>query len=134
MRISTEQVRLSREGERQGARWEGGRERGRERGREVGREGGRARARCLSLTQRGEKEKERGGRKERKRKRGGGRKERGDDRETPRTFWMLRLGALYFLVAGAGARTQSRCLVVVEGRVARQEKLPGRQGLQAGAE
>ena len=36
---------------------------------------------------------------------------------------MLRLGALYFLVAGAGAaareaRTQVRCRVEVEGRVA----------------
>jgi hypothetical protein len=54
---------------------------------------------------------------------------------------MLRLGALYFLVAGAGAgeaareaRTQGRCRVVVEGRVAGAGEAAGMQGLQAGAE
>ena len=61
------------------------------------------------------------------------------DRETPRAFWMLRLGALYLLVAGAGAaageaRTQGRCRVAVEGRVAGAGEAELRQGLEAGAE
>ncbi len=51
----------------------------------------------------------------------------------------MRLGALYFLVAGAGAaareaRTKGRCRVEVEGRVAGTGEAAGEARAQAGAE